>query len=69
MKVLKRAKGVSPFPKGLVHGFCPKIELFLCGVFQRNYIRKNGFWYCGKKRMMLKGKNSNFLKGQKINLF
>ena len=29
-KKLKFLKG----PKGLVHGFCPKIELFLCGYFR-----------------------------------
>ena len=32
------------FPKGLVHGFCPKIEISGMGVFYRNYVRKNRFW-------------------------
>ena len=29
------------FLKGLVHGLCTEIELFLIGVFHRNHIRKN----------------------------
>ena len=45
------------FFKGLVHGLCPKIEVFLIGVFHRNSIRKHRFGYCGKKRMILSGKN------------
>ena len=28
------------FPKGLVHGFCPKIELSLFPVFHGNYVTK-----------------------------
>ena len=31
------------FLKGLVHGFCPKIEIFLIGVFHRSNIRKDRF--------------------------
>ena len=57
------------FAKGVVHGFCPKIELFLIGVFHRNHIRKDGFWYCGKKRMILSGQNWTFKKSQKIDIF
>ena len=44
------------FQEGLVHGFCPKFELFLMAVFHRNHIRKHRFGYCGKKRMILRGK-------------
>ena len=29
------------FPKGLVNGFCPKIELFLIAVVHRNCVQKN----------------------------
>ena len=44
-KKLKFSKGLKNghFLKGLVHGFCPKIELFLFGVFHRNHIRKDRF--------------------------
>ena len=45
--------------------FFPKIELFLISVFHRNHIRKHRFGYCGKKRMILRGKKLNFLKGLK----
>ena len=31
------------FSEGLVHGFCPKIELFLISVFCRYYITKDRF--------------------------
>ena len=44
-------KGVSPWT------FFPKIELFLIGVFHKNHVRKHRFGYCGKKRMILGGKN------------
>ena len=40
-KVFKRAKQ-GDFPKGIIHGFCPKIEIFLMCIFWRNQIRK----YC-----------------------
>ena len=56
IKVFKTAKKWT-FSKRLVHGFCPKIELFLIGVFHRNHIRKSRFLYCGKKRMILGEKN------------
>ena len=54
-------KGVSPW-------ICPKIELFLIGVFHRNYIREDGFWYCEKKSMILSGQNWTFKKSQKIDI-
>ena len=38
----KRKKDI--FHKGLVHGLCPKIELFLiCLFFYGNYIKKDRF--------------------------
>ena len=62
--VLRRAKN-GHFLKGLVHGLCPKIELFHSGVFHRNHIRKDRFLYCGKNRMILSRKNWSFKKGSK----
>ena len=35
-------------------------------VFHRNCVRKDRFWYCGKKRMILRGKNWSFKRGQKL---
>ena len=35
IEVLKRAKKLT-FPKGLVHEFCPNIEVLVIGVFYRN---------------------------------
>ena len=40
--VLNRVKN-GHFLKGLVHGFCPKIKVFLIGVFHRISIRKQRF--------------------------
>ena len=57
------------FLKGFVHGFCRNFELSLIGVFHRNHIRKDRFWYCGKKRMILSEKNWSFKKGQKMGIF
>ena len=44
-KKFKFKKGLKNghFPRGLVHGFCPKIEISRLGVFYRNYVWKNGF--------------------------
>ena len=67
IEVLTRTKKCT-FLKGLVHGFCPKIELFLICLFYRNSKRKQLFWYCEKKRMILSGKNSSFQKGQYMDI-
>ena len=40
---LKKGPKNGHFPKGLVYGFCPKIEISRVGVFYRNYVRKNGY--------------------------
>ena len=50
------------FLNWLVHGFCPKIELFLIGVFHKNHIRKHRFLYCRKKKTILSRKNWSFIK-------
>ena len=39
MEVLTTAKN-GQFPKGLVHGFCPKIEISRMGVLYRNCLKK-----------------------------
>ena len=45
--------------------FFPKIQLFLMGVFHRNHIRKHRFGYCGKKRMILRGRVEVFKRAKK----
>ena len=42
VEVLKRVKN-EHFLKGLVHGLCPKIELFLMAIFHSNYVTKTTF--------------------------
>ena len=42
IEVLKKAKN-GHFSKGLIHGFCPKIEISLFAVFHYNHVRKHGF--------------------------
>ena len=42
IEVLKRPKN-GHFLKGLLHEIFPKVELFLIGVFHRNYFRKDRF--------------------------
>ena len=39
----KQGRKNGDFFEGLVHGFCPKIELFLIAVFHRNYVGKDRF--------------------------
>ena len=64
IEVLTRAKKWT-FLKGLVHGLCPKIELFLISLFHRNHVRKDRLWYCRKKRMIWSRKNRSFKKDKK----
>ena len=44
IEVLKGPKN-RHFPNGLVHGFCPKIEISRMGVFYRNYVRKKNRFF------------------------
>ena len=69
MKVFKRAKGVSPFQKGLVHGFCPEIKYSIIAVFYWNYVRKDRFSIFMNEIMILSGKNWSFKKGHKMDIF
>ena len=46
-----------------------KIEFFLIGVFHKNHMRKDRFWYCGKSSMILSEKNWTFKEGQKMDIF
>ena len=68
IETLKRAKN-GHFPKGLVHGFCPKIELSLIAVFHRNYVRKDLFPIFSKENRFFWPKNWSFNKRQKMNIF
>ena len=45
-EVFKESKN-GHFRKGIIHGVCPKIQLFLRSVFYGNYVRKDRvliFW-------------------------
>ena len=55
-------KGVSPW-------ILSKNRFFFICFFERNSIRKQRFWYFGKKRMTLSGKNWSFKKGHKKDIF
>ena len=54
-KKLKFLKGPKKrhFTKGLVHGFCPKIEISRMGVFYRNYVRKKSCFNILDKKQTL----------------
>ena len=43
VNVLKGAKNIH-FPKGIIHRFCPKIEIFLICVFWGNQVREKPFF-------------------------
>ena len=58
-EVLKRVKN-GHFLKGLVHGFSPKIEVFLIGVFHRNSIKKTTFLILWKEKNDFKWKKLKF---------
>ena len=47
----KRQKNRN-LPKGLVHGFCPKIELFIICVFGANQATKDRFGPLDKKNAL-----------------
>ena len=62
---LKQEPKNGHFIKGLVHGFCPKIELFLIAFFHSNYVRKNHFWILQKENIHFKTKKLKFSQGPK----
>ena len=64
IEVLKRVKN-GHFLKGLVHGFSPKIEVFLIGVFHRNSIKKTTFLILWKEKNDFKWKKIKVLKRAK----
>ena len=64
LEVLKRVKN-GHFLKGLVHGFSPKIEVFLIDVFHRNSIKKTTFLILWKEKNDFKRKKLKFYKGPK----
>ena len=59
IEVLKRVKN-GHFLKGLVHGFPPKIEVFLIGVFHRNSIKKTTFLILWKENNDFEWKKLKF---------
>ena len=71
VNVLKGAKN-RHFPKGIIHGFCPKIILFIIYLFWDKTSRKDHFlilwiekkWFLDQKIELLKSsKNGIFLRG------
>ena len=66
-KKLKFSKGPKNghFPKGLVYGFCRKIEISLMAVFYRHYVRKNRCSIFMKEDNHFETKKLKFLKGPK----
>ena len=65
IEVLNRAKKWTFF-KRVSPWILSKSLTFLIGVFHINHMRKDRFWYCGKKRIILRGKNWSFKRGQKL---
>ena len=65
VNVLKGAKN-RHFPKGIIHGFCPKIEfLFICFFFKCNQVRKNFFFQYSWQNRMILDQKIHVLKGAK----
>ena len=56
IEVLKRAKN-GLFPNGLVHGFCPKMEISLIAFLTESMSEKIVFRYFGKKAIIFRPKN------------
>ena len=49
--------------------FVQKSNFFLSAFFTEILSENNVFWFCGKKRMILGGKNWSFKKSQKMDIF
>ena len=43
-----KSRKIEIFPKGLVHGFGPKLTIFPCFFFLGNLGRENGFYDIGE---------------------
>ena len=61
-EVLTRAKKWTFF-KGVSPWILSKNRTFSYRRFYSNHIRKDRFWYCGKKRMILRGKKTFSIRG------
>ena len=59
IEVLKRANKWT-FPKGLVHGFFPKIEFSVIGVFLQKSYQKTSFLILWKEKNDFKWKKLKF---------
>ena len=57
------------FLKGLVHRFCPKIKLFLIGVFYKSISGNIVFDIVERKEWFKVEKNGSFKKGHKMDIF
>ena len=57
----KKVQEIENFPKGLVHGFWPKIAIFLNGGFWPNPARK--------ERFLIFGIEKTFQNAHKIEIF
>ena len=65
----KKGQKNRHFPKGLLHGFCPKIEISLILVFTIIMSENIVFRYLWKKTIIFGPKNWSFNKGQKWTFF
>ena len=50
-EILKNSKN-GHFAKGLFHGFCQKIDLFLIFFFDQKETERNSFLYSGRKKIL-----------------
>ena len=57
------------FPKGIIHRFCPKIEIFLIRVVWRNEVRKYCFLIFWIKNEGFFDQNLKFQEVQKVHIF
>ena len=66
----KKVQETENFPKGLVHGFWPKIAIFLNGGFWPNPARKGTFFDIrNRKKSFLHEKSQVLKRSKKIKIF
>ena len=67
LKFIKRAKKNELFIRGLVHGFCPKMEIYFTAVFHRNHVRNDRFSIFWIEKNHFQTKKLKFIKRAKKN--
>ena len=64
-----KSRKIDIFPKGLTHGFCPKMAIFPIFFYQAMYARKKSFMIFQNEKTLFQGIKTRSSKSRKIDIF